>query len=175
LRYFLVASHYRKPIDFSEKNIEEAGKALRRLLNTIDLIRAALKQGISGDDFSPDRYRKEFERAMDDDFNAPLALSALFELARETNRRIEEKNISTKSLEGILKTFLDLGDVLGLFFHREMGELSEELLEILIEIREKARAQKLWDISDAIRDRLGEIGIDLEDTSQGTRWKVSGM
>jgi cysteinyl-tRNA synthetase len=173
LRYFLVASHYRKPIDFSEKNIEEAGKALRRLLNTIDLVRAALKEGISGENFSPDMYRKEFEKAMDDDFNTPLALSVLFELARETNRRIEEKNISKGSLEEILETFLDLGEVLGLFFHKEMEEYSGKLLEILIEVREKARDQRLWDISDTIRDRLRGIGIDLEDTPQGTRWKVS--
>lgn len=173
LRYFLVSSHYRKPIDFSERNIEEAGKAVERLLNTMDLIREALQQEVTGEDFSPDEYRKKFEQAMDDDFNTPEALSALFELAREVNRRIEEKKINKKSLKEVLNTFLELGDVLGLFFERGMEELSEELLTILIGVREKARAQKLWDISDRIRDQLKEIGIVLEDTPQGTRWKFS--
>lgn len=173
LRYFLVSSHYRKPIDFSEDNIEEAGKAVERLLNTVDLIRAALKEVSAGENFSPEGYRKKFEQAMNDDFNTPEALSALFELARETNRRIEEKTINKESLEEVLKTFLELGDVLGLFFYREIGELSEELLGILIDVRERARSRKLWDISDAIRDSLKEIGIVLEDTSQGTRWKFS--
>ncbi len=173
LRYFLVASHYRKPIDFTEGNIKEAYKASQRLLNTVDTIKAALREDLTGEDFSPRSYREKFEEAMDDDFNTPLALSALFELARETNRRIEEKRVSKESLEEVLKTFLDLGDVLGLFFHAEIEELSEELLVILVDIRENARAQKLWDISDSIRDRLKEIGIVLEDTPQGTRWKFT--
>lgn len=172
LRYFLVASHYRKPVDFSRDSIEEAEKALKRLMNTVDLVKAALREGMTGTDtFSPDVYRQKFEEAMNDDFNTPLALSALFELARETNRRIEEKSINKESLEKVLQTFLDLGETLGLFFHKEIEELSEELLAILIHVREKARAQKLWDISDAIRDNLREVGIVLEDTPQGTRWK----
>jgi len=173
LRYFLVASHYRKPIDFTEGNIKEAYKASQRLLNTVDTIKAALREDMTGEDFSPQPYREKLEEAMDDDFNTPLALSALFELARETNRRIEERAISKESLKEVLKTFLDLGNVLGLFFHAEIEEVSEELLAILVDIRENARAQKLWDISDSIRDRLKEIGIVLEDSPQGTRWKFT--
>ena len=173
LRYFLVSSHYRKPIDFSEDNIEEAGKACERLLNTVDLIKTYLEENPEGDNFSPEMYRKKFEEAMNDDFNTPEALSALFELARETNRRIEEKNINKQSLEDVLHTFLELGDVLGIFFKREIEGLSEALLDIVIDVREKARAAKMWDISDSIRDRLQEIGIVLEDTSQGTRWKFA--
>ncbi len=173
LRYFLVASHYRKPIDFTEGNIEEAQKASQRLLNTVDTIKAALREDLTGEDFSPGLYRGKFEEAMNDDFNTPLALSALFELARETNRRIEERTINRNSLEEVLQTFLDLGGVLGLFFHKGMEELSEELLAILVEVREKARAEKMWDIADAIRNRLREIGIVLEDTPQGTRWKFT--
>ena len=173
LRYFLVASHYRKPIDFTEGNIEEAQKAAQRLLNAVDTIKAALREEVAGEDFSSEECKKKFEEAMDDDFNTPLALSALFELVRETNRRIEERNINRKSLEEVLQTFLELGGVLGLFFHKEMEGLSEELLTLLIEVREKARAQKMWDIADAVRDRLGEMGIVLEDTSQGTRWKFT--
>ncbi|MGD2250284.1 MAG: cysteine--tRNA ligase [Candidatus Methanofastidiosia archaeon] len=173
LRYFLVASHYRKPVDFSEESIEEAGKAFKRLSNTMDLIQNALKEPTGKEEFSPDGYRKKFEEAMNDDFNTPEALSALFELARETNKRIEEKSINKESLEKVLKTFNELGDVLGLFFQREVEELSEELLHILIEVREKAREKKLWDISDAIRDQLKELGIILEDSPHGTRWKFS--
>lgn len=173
LRYFLVSSHYRKPIDFSESSIEEAGKAVKRLLNTVDLVKTCLQEDFTGEDFSPDEYRKKFEQAMDDDFNTPEALSVLFELVRETNRRIEEKRINKKSLEEVLNTFLELGGVLGLFFERGMEGLSEELLAILINVREQARAQKLWDISDSIRDQLKERGIVLEDTPQGTRWKFS--
>jgi cysteinyl-tRNA synthetase len=173
LRYFLVASHYRKPIDFSEESIEEAGKAVQRLLNTVDNISDVIQKTPEGEDFSPDEYRSRFEEAMDDDFNTPLALSALFDLARETNRRIEEKNINEESLKSVLDTFLELGDVLGLFFKKEMEGLSEELLEILMDVREQARAAKMWDISDAVRDRLKEVGIVLEDTSQGTKWKFA--
>lgn len=173
LRYFLVASHYRKPIDFSEDSIEEAGKAVERLLNTVDLIKAAIRAGVTGEDFSPEAYKKRFEEAMNDDFNTPEALSALFELVRETNRRIEAKTINKKSLEKVLQTFLELGGVLGLFFEREVEKLSEALLEILIDAREQARTSKMWAISDSIRDNLQEIGIVLEDTPKGTRWKFA--
>ena len=176
LRYFLVASHYRKPVDFSRDSIEEAEKALKRLMNTVDLVKATLQKGVTSTEVvSPEVYQKKFEEAMNDDFNTPLALAALFELARETNRRIKEKAISKESLEKVLHTFVELGEVLGLSFHKEIEELSEELLAILIQVREKARAQKLWDISDAIRDNLQEVGIVLEDTAEGTRWKFERM
>jgi cysteinyl-tRNA synthetase len=171
LRYFLVSSHYRKPIDFSEANIEEAGKAVTRLLHTLDNIRSAQSESMEGEPLSPNPYRQQFEAAMDDDFNTPLALSALFELARETNRRIEERNIDGTSLQKIHETFTELGEVLGLIFHAEMEELTEDLLEILISIRTMARDKKLWEISDAIREQLRNIGIYLEDTAHGTTWK----
>lgn len=173
LRYFLVASHYRKPIDFCEEAIEEAQKASKRLLNTVELVKAALRENRTGEDFSAEPFRKKFEEALDNDFNTPEALSVLFELARETNRRVEERTINHASLEKLLQTFMELGGVLGLFFHKEVEELSEELLKILVDVREKARAQKLWEISDSIRDRLKDIGVTLEDSPQGTRWKFT--
>jgi cysteinyl-tRNA synthetase len=177
LRYFLVASHYRKPIDFDENALEEARKAVTRLLNTIDLVKEAVKGGqgdMAGEPFSIDEYRERFQEAMDDDFNTPAALSVLFELARDTNRRIEEKNIDKESLEKVLDTFRVLaGDVLGLFFEAKTEEVSQDLLEILIAVREMVREKKLWDISDTIRDRLKGVGIVLEDTPEGTRWKFA--
>ncbi len=173
LRYFLVASHYRKPIDYTEENIGEARKGVERFLNAVGLIRAALEENVAGEDFSPEEYERKFEEAMDDDFNTPLALSVLFELARETNKRIEEKRINRKSLERVLKTFMELGGILGLFFEMKMEGLSEELLAVLVDVRNKARAEKLWKFSDEIRDRLKEMGIVLEDTPQGTRWKYT--
>ncbi|MBU6997008.1 MAG: cysteine--tRNA ligase [Theionarchaea archaeon] len=173
LRYFLVASHYRKPIDFDEAVLEESRKAVTRLLNTVDLVKGALQGGPTGESFSVKEYRERFQEAMDDDFNTPGALSVLFELVRDTNRRIEEKNIDRASLEDVLDTFRVLaGDVLGLFFEVKTEEVSEELLEILIAVREMVRQKKLWDVSDTIRDRLREIGIVLEDTPEGTRWKL---
>jgi cysteinyl-tRNA synthetase len=177
LRYFLVASHYRKPIDFDEDALEEARKAVTRLLNTIDLVKGAVKGGqgdLTGEPFPIDEYRERFQEAMDDDFNTPAALSVLFELARDTNRRIEEKNIDRESLEKVLDTFRVLaGDVLGLFFEAKTEEVSQDLLEILIAVREMVREKKLWDISDTIRDRLKGVGIVLEDTPEGTRWKFA--
>jgi cysteinyl-tRNA synthetase len=177
LRYFLVASHYRKPIDFDEAALEEARKAVTRLLNTIDLVKEAVKGGqgdVAGEPFSINEYRERFQEAMDDDFNTPAALSVLFELARDTNRRIEEKNIDKESLEKVLDTFRVLaGNILGLFFEVKTEEFSQDLLEILIAVREMVREKKLWDISDTIRDRLKGVGIVLEDTPDGTRWKFA--
>jgi cysteinyl-tRNA synthetase len=172
LRYFLVSPHYRKPIDFTETNIEEAEKAITRLFHTIDNIRSALSEKVNGEAFSPEPYRQQFKTAMDDDFNTPLALAALFEMARETNRRIEQGSINNSSLQQIYDTFMELGDVLGLVFRREMEGLTEDLLNILIQVRNTARERKLWDISDTIRDQLRNMGIYLEDTSQGTKWKI---
>ncbi|MBU7032615.1 MAG: cysteine--tRNA ligase [Theionarchaea archaeon] len=174
LRYFLISSQYRKPIDFTEANLEEAEKAITRLFHTIDNIRSALeKQGREkGEAFSPGPYLQQFKAAMDDDFNTPLALAVLFELARETNRRIEQGTIDTSSLKGVYEIFIKLGDVLGLLFHREMEGLTEDILHILINVRNTARERKLWDISDTIREQLRNIGIYLEDSSQGTKWKI---
>ncbi|MBU7014413.1 MAG: cysteine--tRNA ligase [Theionarchaea archaeon] len=172
LRYFLVASYYRKPIDFDEDALEEAKKAVARLLNTVDLVKEARQGDFTGESLSTDHYRQQFQEAMNDDFNTPAALAVLFELARDVNRRIEEKNVDKESLENVLNTFMELGgDVLGLFFEVKHEEFSEELLEILISVREQVRKKNLWDISDTIRDRLREIGIALEDTPEGTRWK----
>lgn len=174
LRYFLISSQYRKPIDFTEANLEEAEKAITRLFHTIDNIRSALEKQSreKGEAFSPEPYLQQFKAAMDDDFNTPLALAVLFELARETNRRIEQGTIDTSSLKGVYEIFIKLGDVLGLLFHREMEGLTEDILHILINVRNTARERKLWDISDTIREQLRNIGIYLEDSSQGTKWKI---
>ena len=174
LRYFLISSQYRKPIDFTESNIEEAEKAITRLFHTIDNIRSAMEKQDTekGEAFSPESYLQQFKAAMDDDFNTPLALAALFELARETNRRIEQGTIDSSSLKEIYEIFIELGDVLGLLFHREMEGLTEDILNILIAVRNTARERKLWDISDTIREQLRNIGIYLEDSSQGTKWKI---
>ena len=203
IRFFLLNTHYRSPIDFSDTHLEEARSACERLANTRRRLMehgTALTAGASdakpgpatedpeqaGDGSTPldgaiSKARSEFQAAMDDDFNTREALACLFELVRVVNRALETGGAKT-GLERALETLDELGGtVLGLFASPDAGagreagpwrDLSGNLVELLVELRERARASKDWATADTIRDRLKELGITLEDTAEGPKWRV---
>jgi cysteinyl-tRNA synthetase len=109
--------------------------------------------------------KKEFLDAMDNDFNTPFALSALFNLIRDINKGISEEKISKNIFKEIKKLFNEFGDILGLNFSVESskGDSHDELVNILVEVREKLRANKNYELADEIRSRLRNTGINLED------------
>jgi cysteinyl-tRNA synthetase len=127
-----------------------------------------------------DRGYEEFTLAMDDDFNTAQAIAVLFDLARETNSLLNQAGqLSEGELGYILHkvegAFVELGGVIGLFGNKANDdtnlELIENIMQIVIDIRQEARQKKDWATADVIRNRLQEIGIILEDTPQGPRWK----
>jgi cysteinyl-tRNA synthetase len=176
VRFFILQSHYRSTLDYNIEAIEAAVTGLEKLRkNVANLRRAAAAPTANGSHRETPAFMNDFLAAMDDDFNTPVALGALFEGISEINKLLAagDPDVGTlRSYEAALKIAFD--DILGLdLFSREEsagGELTGELIELMIELRKEARARKDFATSDAIRDRLKAIGVILEDTKEGTRW-----
>lgn len=178
LRLFMLMAHYRSPINFSLDLMEQANSAYERLLNAVanlkHLANVCKDGGLNEEEKKLmekfEEYKKEFEEAMDDDFNTADAISVLFEMAKTSNANLS-RNSSKKLVEYILDMFLKLSEVLGLSYRGVETELNDEEILALIEERQKARKEKNWKLADEIRDRLREKRIILEDTPEGVRWK----
>ena len=206
LRLFVLSSHYRSSLTYSEEGLEAAEGGVERLLRVIS--RDDPTGGV-GEALDAEPYRKQFIEAMDDDFNTAQAIAILFDLAREINRADEAGYKS----EEARKVLLELGDILGLTFRMpekpapnnealrqladfitkrleeaehsqiakdfwskatliSLGRHSESLPDLFISTRNQLREAGQWQLADEIRDKLAELGIALEDTSQGTKWKM---
>jgi cysteinyl-tRNA synthetase len=183
IRFFILSSHYRSPTDFSEAALEAAGKGLERLYGAVRLVRdrlATAEDGGADAAFQKvlDEHKARFTKAMDDDFNTPQALAALFDLTKEVNTLLNSgEPLSRGTLEAIDSLYRELGgDVLGIIpdqLPEEAGaELEDALVQILTDLRQEFRQAKDWAKADAIRDRLAEVGIALEDGPDGTRWRL---
>ena len=179
IRMFMLMSHYRSPLNYSGDILLQAKNALERLKtakanflfvseNGID---APLKDGEKDVVASLGSFRQRFVDAMEDDFNTADAISVIFELVREGNTALSAEKGPTKAAAAeILKVFDELTGVLGLIYGEEQDGLAQEV-EALIEARTAARAAKDWAEADRIRDALKDMGVVLEDTPQGVKWK----
>ena len=175
IRYLMISSQYRSPINYSVDIIEQCKASLQRLYTCRNNLDFALENAT---DIVPenaeeikkqlDSRREQFIEAMDDDLNTADGISAVFELVKDINVNV----IDSKSAE-LIKYAIDLFDeltnVLGLVYNRDTGSLDEEI-EKLIEARQNARKEKNWAEADRIRDELKAQGIVLEDTPQGVKW-----
>ena len=175
LRFYLLNGHYRSPIDFSDSNLAESHSAYKRLEGVYNRLESVSKSGEQEPEELVSEINKcnlEFLEAMNDDFNTREAMAVLFQFSRFVNGF--ELELLTKPLqEKILDLFSRLGgDVLGLFTRVEIDSDFEAEIESLIAQRNNARAAKDWNKSDSIRDKLKDIGIEIEDTSDGTIWKL---
>jgi cysteinyl-tRNA synthetase len=184
LRFFLLQGHYRAPIEFQPDAIRAAGAGLEKLQTAARRLAARLADPAFvapprkdvAEPLDASAYRRRFEEAMDDDFNTPIAIGVLFNLAHETNRRLESGAFSRAEMDVTNLAFRTLGgDVLGIIpaDHNAIAgpSIDAELIQLFIKLRAEARSRKDFATSDRIRDGLDQIGIALEDGKDGTSWK----
>ena len=175
IRYLMISSQYRSPINYSVEIIEQCKSALTRLYTCRDNLDFALKN--SAEDKAADEetlkacevYRQKFIDAMEDDLNTADAIGVVFELVREINSRVINSGSAPLCAEAA-KIFDELTGVLGLVYNREGEDSLDAEVEALIEARTAARKEKNWAEADRIRDQLKSMGIVLEDTPQGIKW-----
>jgi cysteinyl-tRNA synthetase len=178
VRFFILQSHYRSTLDFSEQAIEAASKGLEKLHGALSRLRSEIEKNRTGKkEFitSFNEYQQRFMDAMDDDFNAPLAIGVLFELVRETNELLNDAANASHDFLQTVSDFLSVAtdQILGLSVPAmRSGESAEpQLMQLLIALRNDARKSKNFSVSDKIRDDLKAAGIVLEDGKEGTTWK----
>ncbi len=177
IRYLMVASHYRSPINYSVDVIEQCRASLERLYNCRDNLEFQLSHSEAGEKEGEaavrtrfEGYRAQFIEAMDDDLNTADALSALFELARDANSTITAANAPSRELcEFTLGLFNELAGVLGLLYKKKETSLDAEIEELIAQ-RTQARQNRDWATADRIRDELKARGVVLKDTPQGVQW-----
>lgn len=175
IRYFLISSHYRSPINYNLEIIEQCKSALERLYNCRESLDFAVKNASTdiADDEEIikliDSRKKQFITAMDDDLNTADGIAAIFDLVSDINTKIINKDVSKNVCTAAADMFDELTGVLGLVYNRKSNSLDEEI-EKLIEERQQARANKDWATADRIRDELKAQGITLKDTPQGVIW-----
>jgi len=164
LRLFILSSHYRSPVSFSQEGLDAAEKGVERLCQ------AARGEVDGGKPVSVDieSWRQRFMESMDDDFNTAQAIAVLFDLAREINR-LHDDGFDTEKLR---QTLLELASVLGLTLEVKGVDLTAApFVDLLVSLRSDLRKEKQWQLADKVRSSLVELGVVLEDTAQGTIWK----
>ena len=182
-RYFYISNHYRRPLNFTWNAMESAENTVKRLENTLVLVDNALR----GPDTNLDYAEREekllttvraekdsFGAAMDDDSNTPVALGHLHAISGAINEYLQEP-ANMGVLAEAASVYNELLSALGLFEKRSTGsdELSEKLLKFITDLRKEQRTEKNYALADKIRDGLKEIGVEIQDTSDGTTWKIN--
>jgi cysteinyl-tRNA synthetase len=172
LRYFILSSHYRSPLNFSDANLDNAKNAITKLYTSI---RGLNSSAASTDEISQRLdYEQRFDAALDDDFNTPIAISILFEISKQINLEKEKDIDFASALSGLL---IRLGGYLGILqnnpedFLKQGVQLSDEEIDQKIKDRNLARSEKDFELSDQIRNELEAHGIILEDSAEGTSWR----
>jgi cysteinyl-tRNA synthetase len=183
IRFFILQSHYRSPLDFSEAAVDGAKVGLEKLLTTFRKIEEELHREKFGSqkipEFDQKQVLEEFRQAMDDDLNTPRAIALLFDVSRALNSALDAHsgNLEKSTLAEVAEVFNQIGrTVLAIFPDSSTANAngsvdSAKVIDLLLDVRRDVRAQKLWSLSDVIRDGLKSLGIALEDTKDGTTWK----
>ena len=184
IRFFVLSSHYRKPVDFSRDAMVAAERGVERLHNTVRTLRQRMEAAQSPGTAELSEvgnlmpFSEQFTEAMDDDFNTPQAIAALFDLNRKVNELLNSnKSLSRGTLAAIDDIYDQLGRrVLGIIpedlADDVSGELVEGLMDIILDIRREYREAKDYEKSDALRDELAGLGIAVDDRPEGPVWRI---
>ncbi|WIM39724.1 cysteine--tRNA ligase [Paenibacillus sp. PK4536] len=175
IRYFMLSTHYRNPLNYNADTIQQAENSVDRIANAVNNVKHRLS---ASDQASPveeslnrrlTEIRHLFHEKMQDDFNTPDAITAIFEWVNEANLLLQKEVVAKASLEALLDLFDEMNEVLRIYWKEE--ELVDADIDQLITERVEARQNKNWARADEIRDLLSAQGIMLEDTPQGMRWR----
>ena len=174
LRFFILSGHYRKPINYSRETIQQSKASLERLYNVKRKLTYLKERNQKGDIDQRIlgqlmKHKESFEMAMEDDLNTADALTALFDISKTINSTVDEST-SVETVEIAIEVYMKLATVLGILYKNTETELSEKA-QNLIEKRTKARKSKDFQLADKLRDELLEMGIEVEDTRDGVKWK----
>jgi cysteinyl-tRNA synthetase len=188
VRFFMLSSHYRKPIEFSEEELKMAKSGLERLRNTKtriedtvktkEIIDTSSKADILDSIYSESKTK--FEKALDEDFNTAMAIGAIFELTKSINKTLDEnKKISEKDYNKLndilsfIKTAVE--EVLGVSLENKIAisdKMTFDLIDFLVEMRWNAKKDKNWELADRIREKLASLGIEIKDQRDKSTWKI---
>jgi cysteinyl-tRNA synthetase len=177
LRLWITSTHYRKPLDYNEKDLEVAKNRVAKIMFTLQKIKENIDKATGTKPLLSkqlETLEKQFFNAMKDDMNTPLALTNFFRIISLTNKRIDTEKFSKKDLQKAEKIILELGEFFQIIPELREEKLPEEI-EQLIREREEAREKKNWVEADAIRTQIRKLGYILEDTTEGVKWrKIKG-
>jgi cysteinyl-tRNA synthetase len=174
LRFFILQSHYRSTLDFSDEAISAAKNGLEKLTETYNRL---LQSSIGKATLDLEPYRKKFHAALNDDFNTPQAIALFFDLAREINTTLSREGFSEQEKSNLIDFFNTYAkNILGILPQHENATKGDstvlsKVMELVLEIRKDARAKKDFATSDLIRDRLKDAGIEVKDTKDGAVWR----
>lgn len=188
VRFYLIATHYRSPLDFDDGKLEEARKALHRLKTTRTLLEEYIDHTVPKSEELPEKcgqfwsnlsqLRDSFIEAMDDDFNTARAIGHLFEIAHEINAYLAQADPQDAADQTVVKQaqdlYLELGDLLGIFSEKPavyQEELIDKVLGVVAKLRQTARRNKNYELADLLRDFLRDLGVTVEDLEGGSRFR----
>ncbi len=177
MRMLVLMGYYRAPLIFNDETQDAAEKSLERLKSAFRPASTSAK-GLATDAASAlaaqaESTKQSFIEAMDDDFNTPLALAALYELVKATNTG-RDQGATEEELQPAQAMLRELTGVLGLRLQEKQGSGdADKFIDLLVDVRSEVRKQKLWAVSDLIRNRLKELGVIIEDSKEGTTWRWS--
>ena len=176
VRFFILQAHYRSTLDFSNDALQAAEKGLKRLMQAAKTLNTILPTANAADNAAIANIEKECYAALEDDLNSPIAISQLFESVRIINSVADKKEkINTADLDKLKNLFQNVAfDILGLKDEQagNQGELVNNLVKMIIDLRQQSKDNKDWQTSDNIRKQLTELGITVKDTKEGTDWSI---
>jgi len=167
VRFYIINAHYRKPIDYSMDSLENAKDSLKKILNLRDYLKDKAEEKGSGGNVDVESYRQRFIESMDDDFNTRKAMAVIFDMVS----KIYEKNPRGENAISCLNFLNEINTIFDIFPEKSTKGIEDSLIELVLRVRNELRKMKIYSLADEIRESLGKMGIIVEDTKEGTKWR----